>query len=235
MYKIISLDLPFLDGEQFLQLKSEHQVVGVIGKLRDYTQELYATELSQLERAVEKRRIEYAAGRHFARIALRAIGYPAYPIMTGKFRQPLWPEGIVGSITHSQTLAMSVVARYNEPFRSIGIDAEVEDSVSSDLVDILLTERELAELPRGRTCSARDLTLIFSAKEAVFKAVNPITNLMIDFSEIEIGVDFSARTWHATYVGSNKRNEIMNNGVGGYSLFEGHFVSFFGIPRVSTS
>ncbi|WHO77277.1 MULTISPECIES: 4'-phosphopantetheinyl transferase [Rhizobium/Agrobacterium group] len=208
-------------------------MVGVIGKICDYTQELYARELAHLERAVEKRRIEYATGRHFARVALASMGHAASPIMTGEFRQPIWPKGIVGSIAHSQTLALVVVTKSDQPFRGIGIDIEAQGSVSSDFVHEVLTDRELANF---RTCGIgliNDATLIFSAKEAVFKAVNPITNVMIDFNEAEIHVDPRGRTFRANYVGEDKINGIMNSGIGSYSLFENHFVSFFGIPSLS--
>lgn len=163
------------------------------------------------------------------------MGYPASPITTGTFREPLWPKGIIGSITHSQTLALVVVANKNKAFSGVGIDIETKNGVSSDFVRDLLTDRELTELRTRGAGWENDVTLIFSAKEAVFKAVNPITNLMIDFNELEIQVDPHDRSFRAKYGGPNEINRIMNRGVGSHGLFEDHFVTFFAVPSHSPS
>ena len=62
---------------------------------------------------------------------------------------------------------------------------------------------------------AADMTLLFSAKEAVYKAVNPIVGNMIDYRQCDIRIT-SPGFFAATYVGSTVENRIMDSGGGCY-------------------
>ena len=73
--------------------------------------------------AVDARRREFALGRSLAHEALRAIGAPAGPIEVGAHREPLWPAGTVGSITHCDGYVGAAVAARGD-VRSVGVDAE---------------------------------------------------------------------------------------------------------------
>jgi 4'-phosphopantetheinyl transferase EntD len=50
--------------------------------------------------AVEKRRREFVTTRRCARQALAQLGVPPVPIRPGPGRAPVWPAGVVGSLTH---------------------------------------------------------------------------------------------------------------------------------------
>src|SRR5690242_4153856 len=71
---------------------------------------LFPAEAAQIQGAVEARRREFATGRHCARQALAALGVPATPLLSGGHREPLWPAGVVGSITHCTGYRAAAVA-----------------------------------------------------------------------------------------------------------------------------
>jgi len=128
-----------------------------------------------------KRQLEYAAGRTAARQAIKENGHkPEFPAI-GDGREPIWPAGLVGSITHTSDTAMAAVARRNV-FDGIGIDIEdlqpLEDSVASGI----LTAAEIQRLEPG----ADQVLRLFSFKESVFKCVFPAHGEFIDFKDVEV-------------------------------------------------
>ena len=87
--------------------------------------------------------------------------------------------------------------------------------------------RALPALERFRSPAA----VIFSGKEAVFKAVNPLAGLMIGFEEVEL--DFDAGRpgrFTAHYIGENQVNRLMDIGDGWFEYYEDHVVTTFVIP-----
>jgi len=72
--------------------------------------DLFLEEKQAVDRAVPKRQREFAAGRMAARQAMAQIGKTPAPIPVNTDRSPHWPEGVVGSISHSLEIAVAVVA-----------------------------------------------------------------------------------------------------------------------------
>jgi 4'-phosphopantetheinyl transferase EntD len=150
---------------------------------------LYPEEAVHVARAVAKRRAEYAAGRACARAALTALGTPAGPIPRDPERgAPVWPEGVVGSITHCDGYRAAAVARATD-ILTIGIDAEPHGPLPEGVLDIILaTDAEraaLADLTAADPATHWD-RLLFSAKETVYKAWYPYHRRMLDFTEAEL-------------------------------------------------
>ena len=150
---------------------------------------LFPEEEACVSGAVDKRRREYATVRQCARRALAALGMPPAPIPSGTGRDPLWPPGIVGSMTHCDGYRAAAVARAGT-VHAIGIDAEPNDPLPNDVVRAVLTAservavRELADAEPGVSWDR----LLFSAKEAVYKAWYPIMHTWLGFEDAEIGV-----------------------------------------------
>lgn len=135
--------------------------------------------------AVEKRKREFTVARTCAHRALLKLGFPLSPILQGPARQPCWPSGVVGSITHCRDYSAAAVARLKD-IVAIGIDAEPHDALPVDVIDIvasLYEQRQLARLPSDGTFWDR---LLFSAKECVFKACFPISQQWLDFTDATI-------------------------------------------------
>lgn len=118
--------------------------------------------------AGEKRRREFSLGRFCAHAALMQLGQPHGPVGRGQGGAPVWPEGICGSITHTNGYAAALAARRNG-FSGIGVDAEHVGGVTEKLWPRLFNDKERAMLKGGEDC-ATAATLLFSAKEACFKA-----------------------------------------------------------------
>ena len=102
--------------------------------------------------------------------------------------QPSWPEGIVGSITHTDDYCAAVVARKNH-CNAIGLDAESMEGITPDLYPYICTAEEhdrLRAMEFGMRAKAA--ALIFSAKEAFYKCQFPLTAEFLDFQDIQLDV-----------------------------------------------
>jgi 4'-phosphopantetheinyl transferase EntD len=129
---------------------------------------LHPQEEAFVARAADKRRRDFAAGRACARAALAGLGHGDAVIGMGEGGAPLWPAGIVGSITHTRGYAAALVAQARN-FSGIGVDAERIGGVTPDLWPRLFDQAERDQLA-ALGDSAIIATLFFSAKEASYKA-----------------------------------------------------------------
>src|SRR5262245_35993885 len=75
---------------------------------------VFPEEASELCPAVITRREEFLTARTCARQALMQLGFPMLPIRRGKKREPIWPAGVVGSITHCQGYRAAAVAMQSD-------------------------------------------------------------------------------------------------------------------------
>lgn len=147
---------------------------------------LHPLEQAQVAAAVSSRRHEYAAGRHLARPLLHALGAAPAPLLNGADRAPLWPPGIIGSITHCTGLCVVAVASAATA-RGIGIDVEPARPLPQDVVASVLVAGEsdhFAALPDDAIgCADR---LVFCAKEAAYKALYPSLRKFLDFPDLRV-------------------------------------------------
>jgi 4'-phosphopantetheinyl transferase EntD len=135
-------------------------------------------------RALEQRRTYFALGRAAARDALAELGLPEVVIGRGPAGEPLWPDGIVGAISHAGDTAVAVVGR-NTDYAGLGVDVEELARGPSARAARLVcrpSEMEWADVEAG----TRRLTMLFSAKEAVFKAVFPMSRVWLGFADAEL-------------------------------------------------
>jgi 4'-phosphopantetheinyl transferase EntD len=154
---------------------------------------LFPEEEALLVRAVEKRRREFATGRHCARSALGALGVPPAPILRGEAGAPLWPPGIVGSITHCAGYRAAAVAGARDVL-TIGIDAEPDESLTDEVLALVSLPAERGRL-RDLATAAPGICwdrLLFSAKESVYKAWFPLARRWLGFADADITIDAAA-------------------------------------------
>jgi 4'-phosphopantetheinyl transferase EntD len=157
---------------------------------------LLPAESAQFGWAVERRRREFTAARTCARRGLRLLGLPETPILRGPKREPLWPAGVVGSITHCPGYCAAALARELDVL-AIGIDAEIHAELPPGVLQhvAVASERErLAAAPPGPIRWDR---LLFSAKESVFKAWFPLTRRWLGFEGAAVTFDPKEQTFHA--------------------------------------
>lgn len=147
---------------------------------------LFPQERAVLGRAVLKRRREFEAGRLLARRAMERLGVEAGPLLPGPRRAPVWPDAVVGSITHTRRWCAAAVAP-RESFRAVGIDLEPDEPIKPPLFRMICTPPELEILEglppaeRGRVCR-----IVFSAKEAAYKAQFAISETFLPFSAMTV-------------------------------------------------
>jgi 4'-phosphopantetheinyl transferase EntD len=171
----------------------------LIGDPADGPLALLPTEAALLGPAtVDKRRRELAAGRSLARRALQQLGIAPVAILTGANREPVWPDEVVGSITHCYGYCAAAVVSA-AGFASIGIDAEVHDVLPADVLESVTRPEERAWIARADKSVCWD-RLFFSAKESVFKAWFPIMRRWLGFEDASIVFDPAAMTFRASLV-----------------------------------
>ncbi|MBT9548239.1 MAG: 4'-phosphopantetheinyl transferase superfamily protein [Candidatus Sericytochromatia bacterium] len=137
--------------------------------------------------AVPKRQSLYLTGRYCAREALKQAGWTPQPeITTGPVGEPIWPPGWVGSITHSQT-HVSVAIAAATAYRGLGLDNEtpMSEKTLQAVKDKISTPSERQKQPQNMSEQVY-YTLLFSAKESLYKALYPTVRRFFDFQAAEL-------------------------------------------------
>ncbi len=143
---------------------------------------------ASIQRSVAKRQAEFLAGRLCARAALQQLDQINCIPAIGEDRAPVWPAHISGSITHSTGHAAAIVG-HKAQWRGLGMDLENLLSLerAERLAGEILTVQELqrmADVPREQI--ALLVTLTFSVKESLFKALYPIVQKRFYFEHAEV-------------------------------------------------
>lgn len=140
------------------------------------------------------RRKEFSAGRMLAQRGFLSLGQPPALIAYGSDREPLWPEGVVGSIAHTGEFAAAVIwaSSIAQKTAGIGIDAEQCSRLDPKLWPTVFTPAEIVSLEQEPSLSQNLMaTYMFSAKEAVYKAQFPLTRRFIEFDEVTVRMQSS--------------------------------------------
>lgn len=147
-------------------------------------------------------RAALALGRHAAHAALRQIGFDQVtPILRNTDRSARWPNGAVGSISHSRRadfiVAVAISAR-SDKVESLGVDVEdLRRGMSETTIKKVCTPREqswIAERLEDRTRRALQL---FSAKETLFKLFAPIFDGPKTFQGADLAYDEGSNSFEA--------------------------------------
>jgi enterobactin synthetase component D len=142
-----------------------------------------STILGEVGDARMKREREFAAGRWCARRALAAMGAQATEVGVGASGEPVWPAGATGSIAHTDRLAIAVAAT-RQRARAIGIDVEPVMSAARmrAVAEQIAAPGEIEAVVRDAGCSAAvAATLVFSAKEALYKCLFSDVGRVFDY------------------------------------------------------
>ncbi len=139
---------------------------------------------------------DFGHGRACARLALEQLELIDCPVPVGKQREPLWPDNIAGSLSHTEHFAAAVVARKSE-ISALGIDLEPAEDLPENILTRVCRVEEIERLhPAGDRY--RQAKLIFSAKESLYKTLWPILKLFIGFHDMEITLREQDCSWSAT-------------------------------------
>jgi len=158
---------------------------GVPGEIEG---ELFPEELAIISAAIEKRQKEFSSGRLCARALLEQLGFENFPLLAGDKREPLWPQGICGSITHSDGYCAAAISK-TDKIKSIGLDAEVFSRFKENLLEQICLPSEIMVMNElSDDDFQKRFGLLFSAKEAFYKAQYPLTKIWLNFHDVSITV-----------------------------------------------
>ena len=147
------------------------------------------------------RQREFATARACARRALARLGVKPVALVPHADRSPCWPDGIVGSITHTRDLCLVALARRGR-LASLGIDIERVTGASTDIEELVCTPAERRWLDaRPAALRGANIRLLFSAKEAFYKCQHPLTKTYLDFQDVELAIGDGNGTFAARIIG----------------------------------
>jgi 4'-phosphopantetheinyl transferase EntD len=148
---------------------------------------LFPEERAVIARAGDKRRREFTTVRACARDALAELAIAPAPVLPGASGAPQWPPGLIGSMTHCEGYCAAAVARQTD-LASVGIDAEPQGPLPEGVLDAICVPDDVAGLDAvARTGVAAD-RLLFSAKEAVYKAWFPLAQRWLGFDDATVAL-----------------------------------------------
>lgn len=173
-----------------------------VERIADHTSALLGDEPALIARAVPSRRAEFATGRVLARRLLAPRGHAARALgRIPETRLPDWPDDVVGSISHAEDLCVVALAD-RARFRGLGIDVEPDAPTDSEIERVVLRGAELdwvgAEQGREDVERRRRTRVVFSVKEAVYKAFYPTTRTFWSFQDVGVEIDLAAGRFEAT-------------------------------------
>ncbi len=189
----------------------------------DYRANLFPAEEAELGVMAEVRQLGFSSGRHCAHLAQSLLGLTPAAVLR-EDRVPIWPAHSVGSITHSGKIAAAMASN---SYSSVGLDIEETGRVGEKLHRILFTDAEKERLTQYDFDAA---TVMFSAKEAGYKAIYRIGQAFIGFTEAMIELNPDKQTFTIEYLGDHEPNKALQTGHGYWQQHLDHILTVFVIP-----
>lgn len=148
---------------------------------------LHPVEAEQIAGAVAGRRADFAWARACAREAMDRLGVPTGPIVRGGRGMPVWPPGVVGTLTHTDGLRAAALAPAGL-VRSVGLDVEPHEPLAAGVLEAVSLPEEAAWVRAvgAEIGSVHWDKLLFTAKEATYKAWFPLTRRWLGFADAHI-------------------------------------------------
>ncbi len=179
-----------------------------------------------------RRRREFLAGRAAARASLAAWGQAPAPILARDEGDPLWPPGVVGSISHTERWALAVTAS-SAALGAIGLDLEPGDPLSPDLVALVCRPDEIGRGWEPGLDGIDPAKLRFVAKEAFYKAAFPRARRFVEFHEVRIDFDpVSGGGFTASFLGPDAPSggRMPRRAPGAFVQADGHLCALCAWP-----
>ena len=145
----------------------------------DVTVDSFAAEARVVRHAVPERRREHATVRACARAAMVQLGQRPAPILNDPDGVPVWPLGVVGSLTHCRGYRAALVALRSD-VAYVGVDAEPHLPLPDAVADFVLRSEDTNDLHAGWHAGR----IAFCAKEAAYKAWFPGARQCLEFTDV---------------------------------------------------
>ncbi|MCS3607687.1 4'-phosphopantetheinyl transferase family protein [Erwinia rhapontici] len=176
-----------------LQPLAEHPDIYLLDAHYDaahFTESLFTTLTipapEHLQRAVKKRRAEYLASRYCLQQALTSWGIPSFLLRNTPDRAPIWPQGINGSLSHTHQQVCALLTRRQDWLLGVDCERIMTAQVAHETHSMLITAAEKARLELSEVPFTTALTVAFSLKESLYKALYPQVLQFMDFSAAEV-------------------------------------------------
>lgn len=195
-YKFINMNDPlsifFSSHKTYLSIYNAHFFLDFYND--DLFNKYKIFPISKLHEISKKRKAEYLAGRIVASWALNGLKKTTFNLVSDETGCPIWPKNVVGSISHSDNIAIACVIQNNKTFySSIGIDIEpvIPTKVAESIANRIVTDKEIYYIQKILKCHfSVALTLLFSAKESIYKALFSMLKIEVSFLNIRfIGIN----------------------------------------------
>lgn len=182
-----------------------------------------------IRQSVSKRQAEFLAGRIMAKQALTQLGIATTTIAIGDNRCPIWPSGVKASISHSHNIAICI-AGASSVYSYIGCDVEafITDEMQVDICDLIINESERLLIDSVNIERNIAFTLVFSAKESLFKALYPSVQGYFDFNVAQIlTINSQNKTFEVVLLDSLTKNLLKGMIFkGSYALDDEFIITF---------
>jgi 4'-phosphopantetheinyl transferase EntD len=150
---------------------------------------LLPEEFAPYANSVIKVRRASGAARMVARELLPRLGQAPQALPKSASGAPVWPEGIIGSLAHDADIAVAALARRHD-YAGLGIDIEPAQPLDHDLLGIIATPSER----RAINDDPLQAHVLFTIKEAVYKATHPIDGVFLEHHDVEVSLSTGAAT-----------------------------------------
>lgn len=147
---------------------------------------IYPQEYKLIAHSVQSRQNEFSTARWLARIGLKKFGKKNWPVLTGRLGNPLWPQELIGSISHDGNLCV-VVLMYKKKLLNFGIDLiylPKHNDKFIELAPIFMAHSNELTFMKMLITDINHAALLFSIKESIVKAISHKINDFIDLRSI---------------------------------------------------
>jgi 4'-phosphopantetheinyl transferase EntD len=202
------------------------------GPITDRAAGAFADEEQLIGKSVRKRRNEFRAGRDVARQALAQVGCAPTAILARPQRDPIWPQGFLGSITHSERFALAIAAP-SRLMQAVGVDLEDDPKLDRRLVSIVCRADERHQAPKLAQLGIDHAKLCFVTKEAVFKAIFPQQRSALEFEQLRVSFDLPECSFSVSIRNADGDTWSHIAGIGRFLCNPTLLVAAFVIPQSS--
>ncbi len=184
----------------------------------------------KIAQACVERKNEYLCGRVLAQAVLNHHFGLDQPITSMHEPLPIWPSHVLGSISHSQN-KLIVALSNNAVYLGIDIEHWVTSEFAQESAHLILTPSEF-DLWKSKACDFFDfahyVSLIFSIKESLYKAVYPTAKQYIDFLEASIvNFNFENQILMLSFCPeTQERYQLLEQYQGGWVVEQDHIMTW---------
>jgi 4'-phosphopantetheinyl transferase EntD len=160
--------------------------IGCLLPIGNHIDKLSTDELTIIGKFSQKRQHEFSTGRFCAKNVFAAYGMTNVQLLRNDHREPIWPNGFVGSISHCKDICGAYIAKKTN-LKALGFDIENIRPLKQDITDLICTAQEKSLLAKEISLPYHALLiLLFSLKEAIFKCVFADQKIRIGFHDCSI-------------------------------------------------